>query len=127
MMATKKPGCLLRFYKALADESRLKIVGLMARGERSVQESAALLELREPPVSHHLSMLKETGLAKMRSEGNTHWYRLDSAALRKTGRMLFDRDRLATIAASVAAEGYERKVLQAFVVGVRLLKNSGFA
>ena len=29
---------LLRFFKALADESRLKIVGLLANGERNVQD-----------------------------------------------------------------------------------------
>jgi hypothetical protein len=121
-MATKEDDCLLRFCKALADESRLKIVGLIARGERSVQELAALMGLREPTVSHHLSILKETGLAKMRIEGNTHWYRLDSGVLRKTSRMLFDRDRLAVIAASVDTVGYERKVLAAFVTGERLTK-----
>jgi DNA-binding transcriptional ArsR family regulator len=36
---------LLAFFKALADESRLRIVGLLAQGERSVQELATLLDL----------------------------------------------------------------------------------
>lgn len=50
---------LLRFFKALANESRLKMVGLLAGRECSVEELAAFLQLKEPTVSHHLSILKE--------------------------------------------------------------------
>ncbi|MEZ4544419.1 MAG: metalloregulator ArsR/SmtB family transcription factor [Cyanobacteriota/Melainabacteria group bacterium] len=56
---------MLLFFKALSDESRLKIVGILASGDRSVEELASLLELRAPTVSHHLSRLKKTGLVHM--------------------------------------------------------------
>ena len=52
---------LLRFFKVLGDESRLKIVGILAQDERSVDELAAMLNLKEPTVSHHLAKLKEIG------------------------------------------------------------------
>ena len=54
---------LLAFFKAMANESRLRIVGLIAERERSVQELADLLGLKEPTVSHHLSALKALGLS----------------------------------------------------------------
>lgn len=57
---------LLNFFKVLGNESRLKILGLLANQERSVGELAALLELREPTVSHHLATMKELGLINVR-------------------------------------------------------------
>jgi hypothetical protein len=72
---------LLQFFKALANESRLKIVGSIAQQERSVEELAAVLGVKEPTISHHLSKLKELNLVQMRPEGNTHYYRLDLGAL----------------------------------------------
>ena len=53
---------LLAFFKAMANESRLRIVGLLAERERNVQELAQLLGLKEPTVSHHLAVLKQLGV-----------------------------------------------------------------
>ena len=60
---------LLGFFKAMADESRLRIIGLLAHRERSVQELAAALDLKEPTVSHHLAILKAQGLVVPASGG----------------------------------------------------------
>jgi DNA-binding transcriptional ArsR family regulator len=49
---------LLTMFKALADESRLKIIGLLATRERSVDELATTLKLKPPTVSHHLATLR---------------------------------------------------------------------
>ncbi|HXN87596.1 MAG TPA: metalloregulator ArsR/SmtB family transcription factor, partial [Candidatus Binataceae bacterium] len=108
---------LLRFFKALADESRLKIVGLLANGERNVQDLAKLLKLREPTVSHHLAVLREAELVQMRTDGNTHWYRLDFEAMRAVSRTALSREKLATIASDLDANDWERKVLSNFMEG----------
>jgi len=89
---------LLSFFKAMADSSRLKIVGLLANGERNVRELAALLELKEPTVSHHLAILREQGLARLRAEGNVHWYRLNHDALKTLKRAVFSGQGLAALA-----------------------------
>lgn len=68
---------LLRLLKAVGQEQRLTMVGLMANQERSVGELAELLELTEPTVSHHLSRLRETGLVRLRMDGNQRFYRLN--------------------------------------------------
>ena len=73
---------LLRFFKVLANENRLKLVGILSTQECSVEELATLLKLQEPTVSHHLNKLKELHLVEMRPEGNTHLYRLNNEALR---------------------------------------------
>ena len=64
---------LILFLKALGDKTRLRILGLIATQERSVEEIATVLALKEPTVSHHLNKLKECQLVTMRPEGTTHY------------------------------------------------------
>jgi DNA-binding transcriptional ArsR family regulator len=77
---------LLDFFKAMADESRLRIVGLLGERELSVQELARALGLKEPTVSHHLAILKAQGLVTARAEGTTRWHALDKDALERLAR-----------------------------------------
>ncbi len=120
---------LLRFFKALADESRLKIVGILAGRECSVEELAALLGLKEPAVSHHLGKLEELGLVRVRPVGTSRLYRLDAEPLRAMNRELFTQEKVEILAGeAVANEGaggsdadpWERKVLDNFREGERL-------
>ncbi|HLI81556.1 MAG TPA: metalloregulator ArsR/SmtB family transcription factor [Candidatus Binataceae bacterium] len=111
---------LLLLFKSLADESRLKIIGLLASAERNVQELAKLLKLKEPTVSHHLSILREAGLVQMRTDGNTHWYRLDFETLRAVSRSVLTREKLAALASDLDADDWERKVLSNFLDGERI-------
>ena len=103
---------LLQFFKALANESRLKLVGALAQQERSVEELAALLDLKEPTVSHHLNKLKELQLVHMRAEGNTHYYRLDLAALQAMQKATLTATQ---VASPVQEDVWERKVLNSFI------------
>ncbi len=111
---------LLRFFKSLADESRLKIVGLLAAAEHNVQDLAKLLKLKEPTVSHHLAILREAGLVQMRTDRNTHWYRLDFEMLRSVSKTVLTREKLVSIAGDLDAEDWERKVLSNFMDGERI-------
>jgi hypothetical protein len=111
---------LLRFFKSLADESRLRIIGLLAAAEHNVQDLAKLLKLKEPTVSHHLAILREAELVQMRIDGNTHWYRLDFEALRAISRTVLTREKLASIASDLDADDWERKVLSNFMDGERI-------
>jgi hypothetical protein len=111
---------LLRFFKALGNESRLKIVGILANREATVGDLADLLDLRAPTVSHHLAALKELGLVQMRSEGNTHVYWLDEDALIGLNKDVFSRDGMAALVQDVDASSWKQKVLQTFVIDDRL-------
>ena len=111
---------VLRFFKSLADASRLRMLGILASGERSVEELAALLDLRPPTVSHHLAILRDLGLVSMRADGNVHVYRLDEEALRALSRDVLSLERVASFADTIEAEAWERKVLRDFFDGERL-------
>jgi len=96
-------------------------VGLIADRERSVQELAALLALKEPTVSHHLAILKDAGLLMMRIDKNTHWYRLDLDALNRINRSVFSTN-LSRVPYEADAEVWEREVLRNFIEDDRLTK-----
>ena len=105
---------LLQFFKALANESRLKLVGAIAQHERSVEELASILDLKEPTVSHHLSKLKQLQLVHMRAEGNTHYYRLDLDALQAMQKATLTATQ---VAQPIRSDLWETKVLSSFVEG----------
>jgi DNA-binding transcriptional ArsR family regulator len=121
-MEEQRPEIMLQFCKAMADESRLKIIGLLSAAEHSVQQLASTLDLKEPTVSHHLAVLKQLELVKMRADGNFRWYRLNEPVLGKISRAVFSRDNIARLAVSAEAGDSARKVLDNFVNGERLLE-----
>ena len=122
-LADERIETALRFFKVLADESRLKILGILASRECSVEELAALLSLRAPTVSHHLGRLKDLGLVTMRADGNTHLYTVELEALRTLSKTVLSPDAVAALgenAMSGAGDAWERKVLRDFFDGERL-------
>ncbi len=108
--------------KAMADATRLRILGMLAGGERNVGDLAKQLELREPTVSHHLAKLTAAGLVTMRGERTVHFYTLNAAALRALGKEVLSPEKVASIAEDISAEAWERKVLRTFVHGSALTK-----
>lgn len=103
---------LLTFFKALADANRLKIIGLLSQQPYSVEQLAALLNLRPPTVSHHLKLLSEAGLVSARAESYYNVYRLESGALEQIASSLVAQDKLPHMADEVDLEAYDRMVLR---------------
>ncbi len=60
---------LLRLHKALADETRLRIVRILLSHELSVGELVAALSMGQSRISRHLKILMEAGLVECRREG----------------------------------------------------------
>ena len=65
-----------RVLKALANESRLKIVDRLSRGECSVGELTDLVGSDPSTVSKHLAVLRSHGIVEDRREGNVVYYTL---------------------------------------------------
>jgi len=68
---------LATIFRALSDETRLRIIKLLEQGELCVCDITAALDMVQPKVSFHLSALKEAGLIKDRKQGKWTHYRLD--------------------------------------------------
>ena len=65
-----------RVLKALANESRLKIVDRLSRGECSVGALTELVGSDRTTVSKHLAVLRSHGIVEDRRDGNVVYYRL---------------------------------------------------
>jgi len=65
------------FAKALADETRQKIMNCCCCEWCSVSEIVEKLEVTQHTVSHHLAILREAGLVDMRAEGKQTFYTLN--------------------------------------------------
>src|SRR5512141_3385767 len=72
---------LVTIFKALSDETRLRIIKLLDQGELCVCDLVAALDLVQPKISFHLGALKEAGFIKDRRQGRWIHYRLNDADL----------------------------------------------
>jgi len=78
-----------RFFKALSDPTRLRILLLLSRGELSVGELTGALELPQSTVSRHLAYLRTAGWVDDRRDGVRVIYRLIKAGVDMQRRLLF--------------------------------------
>jgi ArsR family transcriptional regulator len=91
MATVVKPADLsrtARLCRALSDENRLRIVGMLTAGERCVCELTAALDLGQSLLSHHLKTLKDAGVVADRREGRWVYYTLCCDALDELGASL---------------------------------------
>jgi ArsR family transcriptional regulator len=101
---------LLGIFKALSEETRLRIIKLLEHGELCVCDIVAALDMVQPKVSFHLAALKEASLIKDRKQGKWTHYRLDDSDLLRRFLILSVIERIP--ADTVAAD---RKRLEAFL------------
>ena len=78
------------FLKALAHESRLMILCILAEGEKSVSELEDILNLRQPTVSQQLARLRADGLVETRRSGKNIYYSLARSEVRDVIGALHD-------------------------------------
>ena len=105
---------LLAFFKALADQNRLKIIGLLAQRPYSVEKLAEALGLGVSTTSHHLSRLSKAGLVSARAEGHYYIYSLNSDTLRVMAQRLLNEEDLPRLSAEINEDAFDRKVLSSF-------------
>ena len=79
------PVATVRLYRALGDESRLRILRLLAERDRYLTELATELDLSKPTVSHHLARLRSAGLVTMTDQGNLTYYTLRRDRVEQAG------------------------------------------
>ena len=102
---------MLSLFKALADATRLKIIGLLASQPLTVEQMAEMLKLRPSTVSHHLSYLAHVGLVSARAESYYNIYSLQPHVLDQMARQMLSRETLPSVAAQVDVDAYDRKVV----------------
>jgi DNA-binding transcriptional ArsR family regulator len=114
MTVTGSPSDFLPLFKALADSTRLSIIGLLAQRPHAVEDLASALKKGASTVSHHLSVLAEAGLVSARVQGYYNVYSLHTEPLREMSRNLLRRDEPEP-AARPESDAFDRKVLTTFL------------
>ncbi|MHB1246833.1 MAG: metalloregulator ArsR/SmtB family transcription factor [Sulfuriferula sp.] len=67
------------FFEILCDETRRRMLGLLRReGELCVCELYYALDLAQPKISRHLSVMREAEILSMRRDGTWIYYRINS-------------------------------------------------
>ncbi len=81
VLSSEEMKSLVVIGRALADPTRIRILGLLAERPMYGQELAKVLDVKPPTVSHHIAPLVNAGLVYVRRENNYHYYELDSDGL----------------------------------------------
>jgi len=108
---------LLAFFKALADENRLKIIGLLAQQPRSVEDLSAAIGLGMSTTSHHLARLAKVGLTSAQTDGHYFIYSLHTDALKEMSQRLLHDDQIRQLSEPVSSDAYDQKILSNFLDG----------
>lgn len=114
---------LVRFFKALGEPSRLRMIGLLAQRPYSVEQLGETLGLGVSTVSHHLARLTKAGLVTSRSESYYNLYSLQTDALAGMAKALLAQAEPTRPAAEQELSAFDRKVLATFTTPDGRIKN----
>ena len=67
----------IEFCKALADDTRQRILEMLMEGEMCVGDIVDVFDMSQPTISHHLSVLKQFGLVGRRKQGKQVFYTIN--------------------------------------------------
>jgi ArsR family transcriptional regulator, arsenate/arsenite/antimonite-responsive transcriptional repressor len=81
---------LERFFLALSDKTRLRILNLIGDDEICVCFFVEVLDELQPKISRHLSVLRELGMVSARKDGKWMHYRIEIPKHPHAARMLED-------------------------------------
>jgi len=84
------PVSAVRLYRALGDETRLRILKLLGERDHYLTELAQELDLSKPTIKHHLAQLRVAGLVTLTEEGSLTYYSLRRDRLDAAGREVRD-------------------------------------
>ena len=106
----------IRYFKALSDETRLRLTYVLERYELSVNELVSILEMGQSRVSRHLKILTEAGLLSSRRDGLWVFYSSvkegEGAAFLKAAMPFLDEDAEMRADVEMAARIIEDRALK---------------
>ena len=70
-----------RLFGAVGESNRIKILLLVSKREMCVCELESALKLPQPTISHHLTLLEQSGLLERNKRGRFVFYKLNDAPL----------------------------------------------
>lgn len=77
-----------KVFKALCDENRLQILGMLRSGEKCACRLLEALQIGQPTLSHHMKILCDSGIVRGRREGKWVHYSIDPAGADRARQLL---------------------------------------
>ena len=102
---------MMNFVKAMTDVDRLRIIGLLARGPRKMNEMASELGVHPADLNRHLDQLIESGVVRLIESS----YVLDDSAIEKLARAQFGAQQRPAYKPSSDANEDTRRILTTFL------------
>jgi ArsR family transcriptional regulator len=121
-MKTSELPALEQLFRALADDTRLRILGLLAAGEVCVCNIHGALNLPQPAVSRHLAYLRKSGLAAARRDGLWMHYSLQMPSEPGSAKVL--KAALEAVGAVPSAGSDRRKLSRLAAIPLRVLSDA---
>ncbi|HET9984485.1 MAG TPA: metalloregulator ArsR/SmtB family transcription factor [Longimicrobiales bacterium] len=84
-------GPMARWFHALSDETRLRVVELLSSGEKCVCDLQEAVGAAQSRLSFHLRVLREAGLVNDRRQGRWNYYSLRADVLAEMAAYLQER------------------------------------
>jgi ArsR family transcriptional regulator len=105
---------LLNIFKALSDETRLKMLKIFGKGEICVCDLVSVLDMSQPKISFHLNVLKGAGLIRDRKQGKWVHYSINDSDM-------FRRFLVLSVMEKMPDEGVKKELAR--LVKIRVMKN----
>ncbi|EDP76158.1 metalloregulator ArsR/SmtB family transcription factor [Hydrogenivirga sp. 128-5-R1-1] len=83
---------LAEFFKALSHPVRLKIISILIEGKQCVKNLGEVLNMSQPSVSQHLSILRSRGIVGWKREGSIICYYIKDDRILKLYDMLIKEE-----------------------------------
>jgi DNA-binding MarR family transcriptional regulator len=120
--STEEMKALVVIGRALADPTRIRILGLLAERSMYGQELAQVLDVKPPTISHHMEPLVNAGLVRVRKENNYHYYELDSSGLEQLDDSIQHVARIFLVSKPLPPKSEEKaRVIATFIKDGRLV------
>lgn len=78
----------VRFFRALADDMRVRILERLRNGEQNVCALSEAFQIGQSRLSFHLCVLRDAGLVTHRPEGRSNYYTLNHHAIQEVEGLL---------------------------------------
>jgi len=98
-----------KLFKAFGDQSRLKIIAMLAAKEMTVNDIAKAVGLSQPTVSRHLSILKDADLVVDRRDKQRVFYILNKDSVMTCCIGFCDCLEITTEGGKIEIKGYRKK------------------
>lgn len=77
-------------FKALSDPTRRRILEMLAKQDMNAGDIANAFDMSKPSISHHLSILKGSGLISAEKDGQNIIYSLNTTVFQEVSKWFFD-------------------------------------